>query len=289
MQQVAVITGAGSGIGRSLAKAFSDRGVAVVLAGRNPGPLNAVAAGLHAQGRNALTFPADVRDAGAVESLVEAAKGEYGRIDYMVNNAGIGMGGEMQEFTEDHWNRVIDINLRGVIHGINAAYPIMLRQGFGHIVNMSSFSGLCPSPLLVPYATVKHAVVGMSVSLRGEAKSRGVRVSAVCPGPVDTPMLDSAGETDLPKSSLNVNVRKFVTGGRYPYDPDQMSRHILRALRWNPAIIVPPIGMHATWIVSRWFPSLADKLAERAARDLRSQASTAAPGLDAARLADPVA
>src|SRR5262249_56364016 len=108
----------------------------------------------------------DVRDAVAVQALVNDIRGRYGRLDLMVNNAGIGVGGEAHELLLAHWDRIIDVNLRGVMHGVHAAYPIMMQQRSGHIVNTASLAGLLPSPPLTPYAMTKHAVAGLRLSLR---------------------------------------------------------------------------------------------------------------------------
>src|SRR5207248_6593438 len=136
-------------------------------------------------------------------------RNRHGRLDLMVNNAGIGIGGETRELLLAHWDRIIDVNLRGVVHGVHAAYPVMIEQGSGHIVNTASLAGLLPSPGATPYAMTKHAVVGLSLSLRGEAAAYGVRVTAVCPGVVETPILDKGGPDDLPKSPAAGRTREF--------------------------------------------------------------------------------
>jgi NAD(P)-dependent dehydrogenase (short-subunit alcohol dehydrogenase family) len=140
----------------------------------------------------------DVTDADAVAALVERTAQDHGHLDLLFNNAGVAVTGPVSELTLAHWNRVIDINLRGVVHGVVAAYPIMIRQGRGHIVNTSSLAGLLPSPMLTPYGMTKHGVVGLSESLRMEAAAHGVRVSVVCPGVIDTPLLDKGNPPDLP-------------------------------------------------------------------------------------------
>src|SRR6185312_3626412 len=111
----------------------------------------------------------DVRSYPSFEQAVGEAVKQSGRIDYLFNNAGIGVGGEVDSYTLDDWNDVFDVNLRGVVHGIQAVYPIMIRQRSGHIVNTASVAGLIPAPGATAYAMTKHAVVGLSLSLRGEA------------------------------------------------------------------------------------------------------------------------
>src|SRR5699024_1707745 len=130
-------------------------------------------------------------DREAYARLAEEVVRRHGRIDVFHNNAGIAVAGATSEMTARHWDDLIDIDLRGVVHGIDAVYPIMRRQGSGHIVVMGSLAGLIPVPAMVPYSSVKSAVGTMGRSLRVEARRYGVRVSVVCPAFVDTPLLDS--------------------------------------------------------------------------------------------------
>ena len=113
-----------------------------------------------------------------------------GRLDLMFNNAGITWGGDTELLTLDQWNAIIDVNIRGVVHGVAAAYPLMVRQGHGHIVNTASMAGLAAAGQITSYVMTKHAVVGLSLALRSEAAGRGVGVLAVCPTAVETPILD---------------------------------------------------------------------------------------------------
>src|SRR6516225_4102198 len=210
MARIAIITGAASGIGRALASALVTRGDTVVVADVDGEGAERVAGELARRGPGTATSAVvDVRDAGTVRALVDQVRDQHGRLDVMVNNAGIGIGGEAGELALAHWERVIDVNLRGVVHGVHAAYPVMIAQRSGHIVNTASLAGLVPAPLLTPYAMTKHAVVGLSLSLRAEAAAHGVRVTAVCPGVVDTPILDSVSPDDLPALSMSGHVREF--------------------------------------------------------------------------------
>src|SRR5947209_15532058 len=198
MSRVVIVTGGGSGIGEALCRAFAARGDSVVVADIDGASAERVAGDIGAQANAAKV---DVRDAAAVQALVDDTVAQHGRLDVMVNNAGIAVGGETLELTLAHWDRIIDINLRGVVHGVQAAYPVMAKQRSGHIVNTASMAGLTTPAYLAPYVAVKHAVAGLSLSLREEAKAHGVNVTVVCPFWIDTPILDSTGPDDLPKAA----------------------------------------------------------------------------------------
>jgi len=168
MPRVAIVTGGASGIGRALGAALVRRGDHVVLADVEGAAAIEVAEQLTALGPGAATAAAlDVRDAAAVAALVTGTAEQRGRLDLMFNNAGIGIGGPAEELSLAHWDRAIDVNLRGVVNGVHAAYPVMLRQGSGHIINTASLAGLLPTPGSAPYGATKWAVVGLSLSLRG--------------------------------------------------------------------------------------------------------------------------
>ncbi len=252
MTSVAIVTGGGSGIGAALARALAARGDLVVIADIDESAAKAVAT---EAGPLVSSTVLDVRDADAVATVVHDVTAEHGRLDLIFNNAGIAVAGPVDELTPEHWNRVIDVNLRGVVHGTHAAYPVMLRQGSGHIVNTASLAGLIPAPMLAPYAATKHAVVGLSLSLRGEAAPRGVRVSVVCPGFVDTPILDRVN-VGLPQpASWSGQAPRERLPGRL-YSPDALARDILRGVERNRAVIVAPASARVAWRMSRYAPRL---------------------------------
>src|ERR671915_112136 len=206
----AIVTGGASGIGRAIAAALVARGVNVTVADLNGAGAEQVAAELSAGGAGqAAAAKLDVTNADAVAALYRSIRDEHGSLDYVFNNAGIAIGGLAEELTLDHWNKAIDVNLKGVVHGVHAAYPIMLAQGAGHIVNTASLAGLVPMPMGIPYTATKHAVVGLSLGLRAEAASRGVKVSVVCPGFVDTPLLSSVNP-ELPETSMGTDARAEI-------------------------------------------------------------------------------
>jgi len=264
--QTAFITGGGSGIGRALAKALSERGAKVCVADINFDAAKTVA---QACGVHAKAVAVDVRDAEALKNCIESFASEHGQLDYIFNNAGIGIGGETDEIPLPAWQRIIDINVYGVLNGVLAAYPIMLCQGHGHIINTASLAGLGPAPLLAPYSLTKHAVVGLSTSLRIEAASRGVRVSVLCPAAVETPILD----TDNPQE-FNIqwapDMRRFLANlAGPPYSVEKCAQDTLAAIEKNKGIIVLPWRARMAWLLGRLFPSLVEIGGQRAVQTER--------------------
>jgi len=254
--KAAIVTGGGSGIGAAIARALAARGAAVVIADVDEPAAKAVAAEIVAAGGQASIAVLDVRDAVAVADLVSQTATERGELGLMFNNAGIAVGGLVEEFTLEHWDRVLDVNVRGVVHGVHAAYPIMLRQGHGHIVNTASLAGLVPGPGLAPYVAAKHAVVGLSLSLRAEGASRGVRVSAVCPGFVDTPLLGRVN-AGLPQTELGASAATLAQRLGKLYQPGALAQDVLRGVERNTALIVAPRSARVAWRMARYAPGLA--------------------------------
>lgn len=266
--RIAIVTGGASGIGRAIAAALAARGDIVTVADIDVAGAEKVAARL-SERAPATAAALDVTDADAVAALYRSVREEHGRLDLVFNNAGIAVGGLTEEMTLDHWNRTIDVNLRGVVHGVHAAYPIMLEQGYGHIVNTASLAGLVPAPLMLPYTTTKHAVVGMSLALRAEAASRGVRVSVICPGFVDTPLLDNANP-DLPATETGRNARRAAQQvQRRLYSASALARDVLRGIDRNDALIVAPASGRAAWRGARLSPRAAVRVAGLSVRRMR--------------------
>ena len=247
--KVAIITGGAGGIGKALAEEMAERGCYLVLADINTELLEKTAAELRATGAQLDAKTVDVRDAVQVQALVDGAFIELGRIDYFFNNAGVNLCAELRDTTLDDWNLLIDVNLRGVVHGVHAAYPIMCKQGFGHIVNTASAAGLVPAAAEGAYAATKHAVVGLSMALRVEAEAFGVKVSVVCPGLVDTPILDS---TKYVKFDPEV-IRKVAP--EKPIPPRKAAQLILRGIDRNEFFIVLTVTTHALWRLHRYAPA----------------------------------
>jgi short-subunit dehydrogenase len=201
----------------------------------------------------------DVTDFSAVEQVVHQTVQRTGRLDYMFNNAGIGIIGNVCHYNIEDWNYILDVNLRGVINGVQAAYNPMTDQGFGHIVNTASFAGMTSCPGMVSYATTKHAVLGLSISLRGEARSRGINVSVLCPGFIRTAILEDGGKYGKALIELSSEQRQLISRmieKIRPMDPALFARKALDCVAKNKAVIVLPKSYHIFWWINRLFPSL---------------------------------
>ncbi|MDZ4779230.1 MAG: SDR family oxidoreductase [Planctomycetia bacterium] len=246
--RVAIITGGGAGIGAALSEELARRGARVVLADRDAAAVEAIAERIRSTQGVATAAVVDVTDAAAVEALVRTTIAEYGRIDILFNNAGIGCFGDVREFSIEQWRTIVDVNFWGCVHGSLAAYRWMAEHGGGQIVNTASLAGLVPVPGTVPYAAVKHAVVGFSLSLRAEAADQRVRVSVVCPGPVRSNFHDSM---ILPAAK--------PAPRQAPSDAEDTlaaACEILLGAEQNQPVIVFPARARRTWWKWRWFPSL---------------------------------
>ncbi|MGY8804086.1 MAG: SDR family NAD(P)-dependent oxidoreductase [bacterium] len=263
-EQVAIVTGAGSGIGRGLSHALASRGVTVVACDINPERIEATQKEIEAAGGKAAGVTLDVTDADAVAAVVRDTHERHGRIDYIFNNAGIAVGGEVRDVELEDWQKVLKVNLDGVVHGVVAAYPIMVDQGFGHIINTASIEGLAPFPSTVSYVASKHAVVGLSTSLRVEGADLGVKVSAVCPGYIKTRIFEDSKFVgmDVQEEIDNVPAWLGIT-------PDECAKRILRGVERNKAII-PITGMAwVLWVLMRVSPNAVIALMRRQLRHAR--------------------
>lgn len=252
-----LITGAASGIGKALALAMLKKGANVWLTDLNKAVLEIA----ESASGNAHARVFNVSDYSAWTSTIEELLHKEGKIDYLFNNAGIGFGCDSQELTHEHYDRYIDVNIRGVTNGIALVYPIMIKQGYGTIVNTASMGGLMPSALMSPYAMTKHAVVGLSESLRLEAKYKGIQVITLCPGSVNTPIFDSKGLDGLPVNR-HTNLRDYAREKDTSITPEVFAEKALKDIEKNKTLIIYPKLMKILVWIHRYAPGLYIKITD---------------------------
>jgi NAD(P)-dependent dehydrogenase (short-subunit alcohol dehydrogenase family) len=186
--QVAVVTGAGTGIGRSTALLLAREGAAVVVAARTVADLEAVAAEIAAEGGKALALPTDVSVEEQAQALIQKTVQVFGRVDILVNNAGTNVRAPIDKVTTPDWNLILGSNLNGTFFCTRAAIPQMMAQEYGKIINVSSGAGKRGSATRAAYSAAKHAVVGFGDAVGKDMKAHGITVSTVLPGPIHTPL-----------------------------------------------------------------------------------------------------
>jgi NAD(P)-dependent dehydrogenase (short-subunit alcohol dehydrogenase family) len=257
---VALVTGGASGIGRALSAELAQRGATVVLADLQDELAESAADDIRRAGGSARAERLEVADTHAFESLVAGIFTREGRLDYVFNNAGIGVGGLFEHQTAEDFSRIVAVNLTGVLNGVRAVWPRFLAQGFGHVVNTASVAGLTATPFASTYAMTKHAVVGLSRALRSEGERRGVRVSALCPGAIRTPILTGGvfGAIRAP-----VTADRLLTWWERlrPMDPRDFAGAALDRVARNEGIIIIPRWMELVMRVMALSPALGEWLA----------------------------
>jgi NADP-dependent 3-hydroxy acid dehydrogenase YdfG len=211
--KVVVITGASSGLGAATARLLSAEGATVVLGARRVEHLKSLADELTAKSGKALVVATDVTDHGQVKKLVDAAVEKFGRIDVMINNAGLMQQSPLERLKINEWDNMIDVNIKGMLYGIAAALPHMQRQKSGHVINVSSVAGHKVTPLGVVYCVTKHAVRALSEGLRAEVKPYNIRTTIISPGAVATELPNAITEPEVA-----ANMRKFYDAFAIPAD-----------------------------------------------------------------------
>jgi NADP-dependent 3-hydroxy acid dehydrogenase YdfG len=221
--KVVAITGASSGIGEATARLLAERGAAVVLGARRTDRLDQLAEAIRDRGGRAISCATDVTRGGDLTRLVARSLAEYGQLDVLVSNAGISKIGPLADLDVDGWSAMIDVNLRGVLHGIAAALPVFRRQGHGHLVTTVSTAGLKIVPTQAVYAATKNAVRTLLEGLRQESTDGVLRTTAVSPGFVRTELADSID---------NAEVREQIRRSRdeFAISPDAVARAIAFAI-----------------------------------------------------------
>jgi NADP-dependent 3-hydroxy acid dehydrogenase YdfG len=211
--KVVVITGASSGLGEATARLLSAQGARVVLGARRADRIQALAHELTGGGGKAIAVTTDVTDRTQVKTLVDSAVREFGRIDVMINNAGLMPQALLERLQVDEWDRMIDVNIKGVLYGIAAALPRFQQQKSGHFINVSSVAGHKVGAGAAVYAATKHAVLALSEGLRQEVKAYNIRTTVIPPGAVATELPDSVTDADAA-----ARVRAFYAGAAIPAD-----------------------------------------------------------------------
>ena len=237
--KVVAITGAGSGIGRETALAFARRGARLALCDIDNESLLNVRRETETLGSETFAAPVDVSDADQVERFCENTFHEMGRVDVLVNNAGVGMGGKFEHMTLEDWQWIMGVNLWGVVNGCHFFYPRMVAQGGGHIVNVASGAAMAPLPTMTAYCCTKSAVLGFSETLRPEAALHGIGISAICPGLIRTNITKTSRYcSDMRRSTageIMERVDRFYEKRNYP--PSKVAAAILKAVERNKGVV----------------------------------------------------
>jgi NADP-dependent 3-hydroxy acid dehydrogenase YdfG len=232
--KIVVVTGASSGLGEATARLLSAQGATIVLGARRADRLHSLAKDLEARGGKALALETDVTRREQVKALVNSAVQTYGRIDVMINNAGLMPQAPLEQLKTDEWNQMIDVNIKGVLYGIAAALPHMQQQKSGHFINVSSVAGHRVGPGFAVYAATKFAVRALSEGLRQEVKPYNIRTTVISPGAV---------ATDLPNTITDAaaaeRIRAFYQQVAVP--ADSFARAVAFAMSQPPEVDINEI------------------------------------------------
>lgn len=263
--KTAIVTGAASGIGREIARRMASEGARVLVTDLPGTGAEAVAAEI---GAGAEAMAVDVSRREEIQAAIDRVVAEHSRLDFIFNNAGVAIFGEAEIVTLDDWDKIIDVNLRGVAYGTTLAYQQMVRQGSGHIVNTASVAGLVPVPLQMHYCATKHAVVGLSKTLAVEAREHGVHVTAFCPGFVRTGMFTN---NKLLGTLEGTNAERLMP--IRPLSAERAAERLLAGVSRRREIVVTPFYGHLAWWLERLSPRMAGGFHRYALRETRRRAS----------------
>ena len=234
--KVVLITGASSGIGEATVRMLAAQGHRLLIGARRTDRLAALAAALDASGNNVIYQSLDVTSADSVNAFARFALERFGKIDVIVNNAGIMPLSPLRAVKVDEWDRMIDVNVRGVLHGIAAVLPTMEAQGYGQVINISSIGGLSVSPTAAVYCATKYAVRAISDGLRQE--SDRIRVTVICPGVVESELANTITD-DTARQAMNEFRRIAMT-------PDAIARAVAYAIAQPADVDVSEIVLRPT-------------------------------------------
>jgi NAD(P)-dependent dehydrogenase (short-subunit alcohol dehydrogenase family) len=262
-RRVAAVTGGGSGVGRSLCRALAQRRATVYVLDINQESAAHTVREIEKSGGRASMRRLDVRDRNDFTQVLTSIRDREGRLDILFNCAAINIIGEAADMESGHWDEVLDVNLRGTVHGTTAACSLMIGQGFGHIVNISSVAGLLAYPTTIPYTTAKAAVTALSQSLGVEVRAYGVHVTVVCLGLVDTPIYRTQRVLGMSAETYADTLPPRRLGA------ERAAESILRAVARRRQMIVLPIEARLVLWAVRLLPGFAHWVRARAIRDFR--------------------
>ena len=248
-----LVTGAGSGIGRATSVALARHGAKVLAVDIDEVTAKTTAAACADHGVEATAYQADVADRASVAQLAERVNSEHGTLQVLVNNAGVGMSGRFLDMALEDWDWIRSINLDGVLNCCHAFVPAMRDARRGHVVNVSSGLGYVPSALTPAYSTTKAAVLMFSRSVRADWATAGIGVSAVCPGVINTPIIESTrffGDVASPRAQ-SMAARGFARGHR----PEVVANAIVRTIQRNRAVVPVGFESHLGWYVAKLAPA----------------------------------
>lgn len=258
--KIALITGAGSGIGREIAVLFASQGAHVILSDINDEGMQETGRRIKQAGGEYETHVADVSKRSDMKKLAAEVQRQHGSLDVLVNNAGIASAGRFIDTSLDTWDKVIDINLKGVVHGCHYFIPDMIKKGCGgHVINLSSMAGYVAPREMSIYAASKFAVLGFSESLRGEMAEHDIHVAAICPGIINTPIIaNTVMEGEVSDAGLREKAMAFYQKRNYP--PQKVAQAVLKAVLKKQSVV--PVSPEA-WLGyygKRLFPGVLERI-----------------------------
>lgn len=264
--KTAIVSGAASGLGKCLCEEFARRGGIAIVTGLTQAEVQPVVDAIVQAGGKAIALPMDIRSRENIQAAIDTVVAQYGMLDYFFNVAGVAYIGEFDGAEDSMVENIMQTNAVGPVFGSLYAYKQMKKQGSGHIVNVSSMAGIVPTPGIAVYSATKHAVVGLSTSLRYEAEAFGINVSVVCMGLVKSEMLIRA-------KIQGMNAATFEgLSGFQAWDTIRAVNYILRGVENNDAYIVMPFYVRIFWWIQRFSPRLFAHLARASMKNIRAAA-----------------
>lgn len=254
--KIALVTGAASGLGKALAVELAYAGADIVAVDVDAEGLERTCAIVSDAGRRCVAKRVDVSSRAEMESLAGWVLSEWGRVDILVNNAGVGIGGELAEIPLDDFDWIVGINLMGEVYGTRLFLPGMLERRSGHIVNVSSLSGLVLLPFHLPYTTTKFALTGFSQALWAEVRHQGVGVTLVCPGAIKTNIMKNSRiytRTAAQQGAGQKFIERIEQGGK---EPEEVARMVLRAVERNRFLVLSGPEAYVLYYLTRVSPWL---------------------------------